>query len=121
MSYLYMLAKNPYQGDYTKALFVCSGGILRSATAAWWATINKDWNTRNAGTHDEALVPLSVDLLIWADKIYFMNPENFRAAEVAFDPIEEFLDKIKILNIPDNYEYRNPKLVALIEEALRDE
>jgi hypothetical protein len=25
---------NPYQGEYFKALFVCSAGLLRSATAA---------------------------------------------------------------------------------------
>ena len=39
---------NPYQGSDTKVLFVCSAGILRSATAA--RIYAKKYNTRAAGS-----------------------------------------------------------------------
>lgn len=47
---------NPYQGKDKKVLFVCSAGILRSATAA--RIYGRKYNTRCAGTGlDYALIP----------------------------------------------------------------
>ena len=115
----YMIAKNPHQGAYKKALFVCSAGILRSATAAHWAAEHKGWNTRNVGVHDYALIPLTQDLIDWADKIYCMEQHHVDVMRMDFGPLPE--DKIKVLNIPDNYEYRSPELIELLAEKLAGE
>ena len=115
---------NPYQGKYPKVLFVCSAGILRSATAAYWFGSKYGWNTRAAGSALYALVPLSVNLITWADTIYFVAEENYQEAKKAF---EDFLDigemesKSKVLDIPDIYNYRDPDLIYKLEEQINAE
>lgn len=117
----YMLYKNPYQGSYRKVLFVCSAGILRSPTAAHWAAANKAWNTRSAGClyGGEAGIPVSVELLAWADHVYVMENEHLAAIRQDFGPLDEA--KFTVLGIRDIYEYRNKELVSLIEEKLANE
>lgn len=109
---------NPYQGGDTRGLFVCSAGLLRSATMANYFA-KKGWNTRAAGTHDYALVPLSVNLIKWAHHIYFVNEENYQVALDTFKNLPDIIAILKeavVLDIPDNYNYNNPKLIAIIEE-----
>lgn len=110
---------NPYQGTDHRALFICSAGILRSATMANYYA-KKGWNTRSAGSHEYALIPVSANLLAWADQIYFVNQENFLAVMDVWGN-SEFTDKLKkaiVLNIPDNYEYNNAKLLKIIVEQM---
>jgi len=105
---------NPYQGTDKKVLFVCSAGILRSATAA--RIYAHKYNTRCAGTGlDYALVPLSERLMDWADEIVFVNPYNANQAWLSFD-MEKYKDFVRVLNIPDQYEHKDPELVKMFEE-----
>lgn len=111
---------NPYQGTDKRLLFVCSAGILRSATGANLYA-KKGFNTRNCGTHAYALIPLSANLIMWADKIIFVNKENYLTATDVFKASEVFAplyDKSVVLNIPDDYEYNNPELIKHFEEQL---
>ena len=93
---------NPYQGQDKKVLFVCSAGLLRSATAA--RIYARKYNTRAAGTAEYALIPLSDDLIIWANEIVFVNMHNYFEACKKWD-LDNFNKNIKILNIPDEYVY----------------
>lgn len=105
---------NPYQGTSKKVLFVCSAGILRSATAA--RHYARKYNTRCAGTGQEyALIPLTERLMDWADEIVFVHPNNYDRAGYDFDLVP-YLEKIKILNIPDEYEHGHPQLIQHFEE-----
>jgi predicted protein tyrosine phosphatase len=109
---------NPYQGEDKKVVFVCSMGILRSATGARLYACK--YNTRSAGTYSDALVPLSVSLICWADEIVFVNKENYTHALVTFDNDENIkytiIDKAVVLNIPDNYEHMHPELIKAFNE-----
>lgn len=113
---------NPYQGKDKKIVFVCSAGILRSATAA--RLYGDKYNTRAAGSSSYALVPLSVNLITWADEIVFVNPYNHQEAlEVFDDPdihrhvkVMNKLKAAKVLNIPDEYEHMHPELIKAFEE-----
>jgi predicted protein tyrosine phosphatase len=110
---------NPYQGTDHRALFVCSAGLLRSATMAnYYAKYG--WNTRAAGSADYALVPVSVNLLAWANQIYFVNRENYTAVRDKFAKTEyaDKIDQAVILNIPDNYEYNEKALINIIKEQM---
>ena len=100
---------NPYQGADKKVLFVCSMGILRSATAA--RIYASKYNTRCAGTLKEALIPLTELLIDWADEIVFVKRENYNSAVFQFDE-QDFYYKSKILDISDDYEHMRPELVA---------
>ena len=106
----YGVVSNPYQGSDKKVLFVCSMGILRSATAA--RLYASKYNTRCAGTWDDALIPLSPILLAWADEIVFVNKENYESAVKKFG--EEVFKETptKVLAIPDSHSHMSPELVA---------
>jgi predicted protein tyrosine phosphatase len=105
---------NPYQGKDKKVLFVCSAGILRSATGA--RLYAHKYNTRCAGTGlDYALVPLSERLMDWADEIVFVHPYNYDNAEFHFD-LTPYKDYIKVLNIPDQHEHMADGLKKAFEE-----
>jgi len=105
---------NPYQGKDKKVLFVCSAGILRSATAA--RIYAHKYNTRCAGTGlDYALVPLSEKLMDWADEIVFVNEMNYGQACYDFD-MKKYNGFVKILDIPDEHEHKAPELIKAFEE-----
>jgi predicted protein tyrosine phosphatase len=121
---------NPYQGDYKKLLFVCSAGILRSATAATLYS-KMGYNTRTCGTHDYALIPLSSNLIAWADHIFFMNEENYVVALENFDDVivNNYIvenigvmlrEKAQVLDIPDQYDYMHPELQDVIIEKVNN-
>src|SRR5665213_1418780 len=99
---------NSYQGSDPRILFVCSAGLLRSATGANLFA-KKGWNTRNCGTAEYALIPISVNLLAWADKVFFMSEANFNEAIETFAKHEGALNMINkksvTLGIPDTFEY----------------
>lgn len=105
---------NPYQGNDRKVLFVCSAGILRSATAA--RMYASKYNTRTAGTGlDYALVPLSERLMDWADEIVFMHPWNYDQAKFEFDLVS-YKSYIRVLEVSDMYPHGDPELKRVIEE-----
>ncbi len=110
---------NPYQGKDKRVLFICSAGILRSATAANIYG-NKGFNTRSAGSSPLALVPLTVNLIAWAQKIVFVNAENYNEALQTFDDSwakQKLLDAV-VLDIPDQFPYKDPTLISLLETSL---
>lgn len=110
----YGVHSNSYQGDYKRVLTVCSANMLRSPTIALVLSMPPyDYNTRSAGTSSFALIPVTEDLLMWADEIVCADTEH---ALIIRDKLMEYqIDKpIVNLSIPDNYEYRNPELILMI-------
>lgn len=109
---------NRFQGETKKVLCVCSAGLLRSPTMA--VVLSQEpynYNTRAVGLDKEyALIPVDEALLTWADEI--VCAESYMAQD-----IEEMLVTLGLqhkdiisLDIPDQYEYRNPKLMEMIKE-----
>ena len=107
---------NMYQGDYKRVLTVCSANMLRSPTIAHVLSADPyNFNTRSAGIAGFALIPVTEDLLYWADEIVCADTEH--AIHIRDKLIQYQLDKPIInLGIEDIYEYRNPKLIELIKE-----
>lgn len=116
---------NVYQGKYHKALFVCSAGILRSASAAEYFAQKHGWNTRAAGSEGYALIPVSMNLLKWADCVYFMQDENYQTVANTFfgldEDVDEKLNCSLVLQIPDHYNFREPELLYKLEEQINVE
>lgn len=111
---------NPYQSSRKRWLFVCSAGLLRSPTGAAVAT-EMGVNARSCGSSSYALIPLSVNLIMWAQKIFFVNKENYIDAKIEFEgsAYEYDLDeKAVVLDILDIYHAYDPKLVAMFQEEL---
>ena len=103
---------NPYQGKDKKVLFVCSAGILRSATAA--RIYGKKYNTRACGSYGYALISFSANLLLWADEIVFVNQENYEEVLDHFPALTE--KSVRVLDIPDVHPHMHPSLIKAFEE-----
>jgi len=111
---------NPYQGSFPRVLFVCSAGILRSATAATVSS-GRGVNARAAGSATYALVPVSANLIEWAQKIVFVNEENKVQTLRTFAGTgynEDIERKSVVWNVPDNFEYMHPTLVLEVNAGL---
>lgn len=112
------VVRNPYQGNDKRVVFVCSMGILRSATAA--RLYAHKHNTRAAGTDNDALVQLSPTLIAWADEIVFVNDHNYQKFINSIDD-EVLADlRIRVLDIPDVYEHMHPEMVEEFRKQYED-
>jgi len=111
------VVRNPYQGSDKRVVFVCSMGILHSATAA--RIYGRKYNTRSAGTWDDALIPLTDTLIAWADELVFVNKHNYEQVLKYFadknTDLHEMV-KVKVLDIPDKYPHMHPELIKAFEE-----
>lgn len=125
---------NHYQGRAMRVLFVCSAGLLRSPTGAAWAITKRGWNARSCGSEDYALIPITPELIMWATRIVFVNPENhdsviqkFAGSKIEYyedwegyvtKPITELIqEKAVVLDIPDSYDYGDAHLYELFDGA----
>lgn len=111
----YGVHSNSYQGNYKRVLTVCSANMLRSPTMAHVLSAEPyNFNTRSAGTSDFALIPVTDDLLMWADEIVCADSEHTTVINKMLQKLD--IDKSLInLRIPDVYEYRNEGLIDLIK------
>lgn len=111
---------NRFQGSRKKVLCVCSAGLLRSPTLAWILSNEPfGYNTRAVGTSSEyALIPLEDVHLRWADAVVFVDEGNYRAAKYEY---EDLLNNMEchVLQIPDQYPFRDDRLVEIATEALK--
>ena len=112
----YGIHSNRFQGDYKRVLTVCSANMLRSPTIAHVLSAEPyNFNTRSAGTESYALIPVTDDLLMWADEVVCADTEH--ALYIQKRMMKLNLDTpIVDLEIPDHYEYRNSKLIEMIKE-----
>ena len=122
---------NAYQGRVKKVLTVCSAGCLRSPTAAHILSSPPfNFNTRCAGTSEEyAIVPVTEALVAWADVIlvmdqsqrdYIMAMQNKMFNETQCTMNEFEFKPIHNLEIEDEYDYRNPKLVKIMTAKFQE-
>lgn len=98
-------------------LFVCTQNRLRSPTAeqvfANWPGVE----TASAGLGNEAAVPVSPELLQWADIVFVMEPAHRTRLAQRF---KAHLRRARVvcLGIPDDYDYLQPELVELLKRKV---
>jgi predicted protein tyrosine phosphatase len=100
-----------------RALFVCSQNRLRSPTAEAVFSKLPGLECLSAGTDDKANVPLDPELIAWADTIYAMEARHRNRINKKF---KKYLSgkRIIVLDIPDEYEFMQPALVAALERKV---
>jgi len=100
-----------------RALFVCSQNRLRSPTAEEVFSKLPGIECASAGTDDKANVPLDPELIEWADTIFAMETSHRNRINKRF---KQYLagKRIVVLNIPDEYEFMQPALVAMLERKV---
>lgn len=98
-------------------LFVCRLNRRRSATAERIFSKDPDLDVRSAGTSADALVRVNGRMLDWAEIVFAMDATQVAALERQF-PGHPALAKVVCLDIPDEYTFLDPALVALLRERL---
>jgi predicted protein tyrosine phosphatase len=96
-----------------RALFICSQNRLRSPTAEQVFSSWPNVETDSAGLGADANVPLSTEQIEWANIIFVMEQTHRRKLNTKF---KAHLNgkRIICLNIPDDYEYMQPELIAVL-------
>jgi predicted protein tyrosine phosphatase len=96
-----------------RVLFICSQNRLRSPTAEQIFASSEGIETASAGLNHAAQVPVTPELLDWAQVIFVMErahrvrlTRKFRAALKG--------KRVVCLDIPDQYEFMDPELVRLL-------
>ncbi|WLS04559.1 low molecular weight protein tyrosine phosphatase family protein [Shinella oryzae] len=95
-------------------LFVCSQNRLRSPTAE---QVFADWpgiETSSAGTNNDAENPLSAELIEWADIVFVMEKAHRSKVQTRYRSALRG-KRVICLDIPDNYTFMDPALVALLK------
>lgn len=95
-------------------LFVCSQNKLRSPTAEQVFATYPGIECASAGLNHDAENPLVPELLEWADIVFVMEKAQ-RAKLTARFKKHLHGQRVICLNIPDNYDFMAPALVALLE------
>ncbi|WP_367848102.1 low molecular weight protein tyrosine phosphatase family protein [Rhodoferax sp. WC2427] len=96
-----------------RVLFICSRNRLRSPTAEQFFSTVPGVETDSAGLAPDAECPLSADQVEWADIIFVMEKRHRTQLTQRF---KRHLSgkKVVCLDIPDNYQFMQSELVALL-------
>jgi predicted protein tyrosine phosphatase len=110
------------EGTAERWLFVDNEGVIRSATAQVLAS-KAEINARAVGAdYIQALVPISLQLANWAQKIIFLDQASYDKTAEIFQGYEydwlSVTGKNVILDITDTYFYMQPQLITALKEAL---
>ena len=100
-----------------RALFVCSANRLRSPTAEHVFASWPDVETDSAGLANDAEQQLSAEQIEWADIIFVMERAHRAKLQRRF---KAHLKRARVicLDIPDDYGFMQPELVALLEKKV---
>jgi predicted protein tyrosine phosphatase len=103
--------------DPRRLLFICRLNRSRSATAERLFTKRTDLDVKSAGTADDALVRVNVNMLTWADVIFIMDREQRRWLEREFKE-QPALARVVCRDIPDVFTFLQPEFVELLEQRV---
>ncbi len=100
-----------------RLLFVCSRNQWRSPTAERVFQNDPRVEARSAGVSAAARIRLTEKMLAWADVVLVMEHEHKRRLRDAFPALVDDLD-VRVLDIPDDYEFMDVELMALLHERV---
>jgi predicted protein tyrosine phosphatase len=100
-------------------LFVCTVNRMRSATAHKIYENDDRFMVQSAGTDKTASTVISGEILHWADSIVVMEKHHRNYIRQHFPDI--YRDKkIVCLYIPDDYDFMQAELIAILREKIED-
>ncbi len=100
-----------------KLLFICSQNKLRSPTAEAVFNEHDRLDALSAGLNNDADVPVSAELITWADIIFVMQNAHRNKLSKKFKPYLKG-KRVVCLDIPDDYDYMDPLLVTLLKRKV---
>lgn len=100
-----------------RILFVCSRNLWRSPTAEVIYQNDPRIEARSAGIAPTAKRRVTEGLLRWADLVLAMERRHKLRIQEHFPHIAPQL-RIEVLDIPDDYPFMDPELVAMIRQCV---
>lgn len=102
-----------------KILFVCTVNRMRSATAHKLFESDPRFEVDSAGTDRSANTVLEPEHLEWADAIIVMEKKHRNYIREEFGDVYR-KKKIVCLYIPDDFNYMQPELIAILKNKVED-
>ncbi|MEO8205007.1 MAG: phosphotyrosine protein phosphatase [Chthoniobacterales bacterium] len=100
-----------------KVLFVCGRNQRRSPTAEKIFQDDPRIMPRSAGTAKTSRRKITQADLLWADLILVMERKYAARIRAQFEDFELFRP-VETLDIPDDYPFMEPELIALLQASL---
>lgn len=98
-------------------LFICSRNQWRSPTAETVWRKHPALSVRSAGTSPNARRRVTEEDLRWCETIFVMEEKHKSRLQAAFGRLVEHTP-IHVLDIPDDYRYMDPELVAELQQSV---
>ena len=98
-------------------LFICSRNQWRSPTGEQIWRKHPNYNARSAGTSPKARKTVSSADIRWADIIFVMENKHRNRLIAEFTRLLDHKE-IYVLDIPDDYQFNDPDLVAELKEKV---
>ena len=100
-------------------LFVCTANIDRSRTAEDLYRADPRYEVRSAGVAPFATVPLTRDLLLWADRVFVMSERDDQHRTIMRIRFPDVDRPIVDLDVRDLLASRRPRARGLLLRRLR--
>jgi predicted protein tyrosine phosphatase len=110
------MASPPERPSTLRVLFICALNQWRSPTAEHLYRDDARLQVRSAGVRADARRKVSQLDLAWADVVFVMDREQKRWIQEQFRSIQ--LPDIRILDVPDEFPYMDPRLQAALRAAI---
>src|SRR5580700_4343070 len=98
-------------------MFVCSLNRMRSPTAESVFSRVSGIEAMSAGTEKNAAMPVSAELIEWAEIILVMETRHKKKLQEMFGSALRD-KKLVVLGIPDEFGYGDPELVKMLKERV---
>jgi predicted protein tyrosine phosphatase len=102
-----------------KILFLCTANVDRSPTAEQLYGGDPRYHVVSAGTAPFASIPVTREMLLWADRVFVMNESQDHHRSVLLARFPDVERPIIDLDIEDRWYRGDPELIALLLERLR--
>ncbi|MDO5654017.1 MAG: phosphotyrosine protein phosphatase [Brachymonas sp.] len=100
-----------------RVLFVCGKNQWRSPTAEHLFCGHPGVECLSAGLSRDAPVPLSHELLDWADTIFVMEKKHKDKLQASFKNSLKN-QRLVCLHIPDRYTFMDPELIKILKRKV---
>ncbi len=105
--------------DRERILFVCTAAERRSKAAEDLYREDERYEVKSAGVAKWAKKPLTLDLLLWADRMFVME-EGAHRLQIKHDFPWAPVPRIEVLDIEDKWPHaHHPELVDLLKRRLK--
>ena len=109
--------KSVRESPLLNVLFVCSRNQWRSPTAEHLYRNDARVQVRSAGVSQSARRLVTIRDIEWADLVMVMETKHFQQLRKRFSEAINS-DCCHVLDIPDEYEYLDSELIALIRQSV---